>query len=117
MLLILGLKWFFSINFIIESSRHRFLILPKVKEADPTGMVPTSSTSITLLLGDCLAASGDTEGAKVAFEKALSLQPNNVESLRAYGKCMLKMRQVDQAIDTFTRAHAAEQETWRHSSR
>ena len=31
------------------------LTLPKVKEADVTGMVPTSSTSITLLLGDCLA--------------------------------------------------------------
>ncbi len=31
------------------------IILPKVKEADLTGMVPTSSTSITLLLGDCLA--------------------------------------------------------------
>jgi len=31
------------------------IILPKVKEADVTGMVPTSSTSITLLLGDCLA--------------------------------------------------------------
>ena len=31
------------------------LLLPKVKEADVTGMVPTSSTSITLLLGDCLA--------------------------------------------------------------
>ncbi len=31
------------------------LILPKVKEADLTGMVPTSSTTITLLLGDCLA--------------------------------------------------------------
>ena len=31
------------------------LILPKVKEADLTGMVPTSSSSITLLLGDCLA--------------------------------------------------------------
>tara|TARA_A100001015_G_scaffold185621_1_gene206565 strand:- start:5336 stop:6310 length:975 start_codon:yes stop_codon:yes gene_type:complete len=31
------------------------IILPKVKEADMTGMVPTSSTSITLLLGDCLA--------------------------------------------------------------
>ena len=31
------------------------LILPKVKEADITKMVPTSSTSITLLLGDCLA--------------------------------------------------------------
>jgi arabinose-5-phosphate isomerase len=31
------------------------LILPKVREADVTGMVPTTSTSITLLLGDCLA--------------------------------------------------------------
>jgi len=31
------------------------LILPKVKESDMTGIVPTSSTSITLLLGDCLA--------------------------------------------------------------
>ena len=31
------------------------LILPNVKESDVTGMVPTSSTSITLLLGDCLA--------------------------------------------------------------
>ena len=31
------------------------IILPKVKEADITGMVPTSSTSITMLLGDCLA--------------------------------------------------------------
>ena len=31
------------------------LVLPIVKESDLTGMVPTSSTSITLLLGDCLA--------------------------------------------------------------
>ena len=31
------------------------LLVPKVKESDVTGMVPTSSTSITLLLGDCLA--------------------------------------------------------------
>ena len=31
------------------------LVLPKVKESDVTGMVPTSSTTITLLLGDCLA--------------------------------------------------------------
>ena len=31
------------------------LLLPKVKESDLTGMVPTSSTSIALLLGDCLA--------------------------------------------------------------
>ena len=31
------------------------LILPKVKESDITGIVPTTSTAITLLLGDCLA--------------------------------------------------------------
>ena len=31
------------------------LVLPKVKEADLTGIVPTSSTTITLLLGDCIA--------------------------------------------------------------
>ncbi len=31
------------------------ILLPKVKESDVTGMVPTSSTSITMLLGDCLA--------------------------------------------------------------
>ena len=37
------------------------LILPKVREADPTGMVPTSSTSITLLLGDCLATTVMTQ--------------------------------------------------------
>tara|TARA_B100001057_G_C22820958_1_gene939389 strand:- start:1439 stop:2161 length:723 start_codon:yes stop_codon:yes gene_type:complete len=33
------------------------ILLPKVKEADITGMVPTSSTSLTLLFGDCLATS------------------------------------------------------------
>ena len=31
------------------------ILLPEVKESDVTGMVPTSSTSITMLLGDCLA--------------------------------------------------------------
>ena len=31
------------------------LVLPRVKESDVTGMVPTSSTTISLLLGDCLA--------------------------------------------------------------
>ena len=39
---------------LIKASDIKILI-PKVKESDPTGMVPTSSTSITLLLGDCLA--------------------------------------------------------------
>ena len=41
-------------SILLKASDVR-LILPKVKEADITGMVPTSSTSITLLLGDCLA--------------------------------------------------------------
>ena len=31
------------------------LLIPKVKEADITGMVPTSSTTMSLLVGDCLA--------------------------------------------------------------
>jgi arabinose-5-phosphate isomerase len=42
------------------------LLLPNVKESDPTGMVPTTSTSITLLLGDCLAV---TLMHKMSFSK------------------------------------------------
>ena len=41
-------------SILIKASDIKILI-PNVKEADPTGMVPTTSTSITLLLGDCLA--------------------------------------------------------------
>ena len=43
------------------------ILLPKVKESDPTGMVPTTSTSITLLFGDCLAV---TLMNKLKFSKA-----------------------------------------------
>ena len=32
------------------------ILLPKVKESDPTGLVPTTSTSLTLLFGDCLCS-------------------------------------------------------------
>ena len=42
------------------------ILLPKVKESDVTGMVPTSSTSITLLLGDCFAT---TVMSKKKFSK------------------------------------------------
>ena len=42
------------------------ILLPKVKESDVTRMVPTTSTSITLLLGDCLAT---TVMAKRKFSK------------------------------------------------
>ncbi len=42
-------------NSILLKASDIKLILPKVKESDPTGIVPTSSTSLTLLLGDCLA--------------------------------------------------------------
>ena len=41
-------------SILIKASDIKILI-PKVRESDPTGMVPTTSTSITLLLGDCLA--------------------------------------------------------------
>lgn len=43
------------------------ILLPKVKESDPTGMVPTTSTSLTLLFGDCLAV---TLMNKLKFSKA-----------------------------------------------
>ena len=33
------------------------IVVPKVKESDMTEMVPTSSTSLMLLLGDCMATS------------------------------------------------------------
>ena len=42
-------------NSLLLKSSDIKLLLPQVKESDPTGMVPTTSTSITLLLGDCLA--------------------------------------------------------------
>ena len=41
-------------SLLLKASDIR-IVLPKVKESDVTGMVPTSSTSITMLLGDCLA--------------------------------------------------------------
>lgn len=44
-----------KIDSILLKASDIKLILPKVKEADAIGMVPTSSTSISLLLGDCLA--------------------------------------------------------------
>ena len=43
-----------SDSLLIKASDIK-IILPKVKESDITGIVPTSSTSITLMLGDCLA--------------------------------------------------------------
>ena len=42
-------------NSILLKASDIKILIPKVQESDPTGMVPTSSTSITLLLGDCLA--------------------------------------------------------------
>jgi arabinose-5-phosphate isomerase len=42
-------------NSVLLKASDIKLLLPNVKEADVTGMVPTSSTTITLLLGDCLA--------------------------------------------------------------
>ncbi len=54
-----------SDSILIKASDVK-LILPKVKEADLTGMVPTSSTSLTLLLGDCIAS---TVMYKMKFSK------------------------------------------------
>ena len=50
------------------------ILLPKVRESDVTGMVPTSSTSITLLLGDCLATTV-TSKRKFSKERFKVLHP------------------------------------------
>ncbi len=50
------------------------ILLPKVKEADLIGMVPTTSTSITLLLGDCLATTVITK-RKFSKEKFKIFHP------------------------------------------
>ena len=42
-------------NSILLKASDVKIILPQVNESDLTGMVPTSSTSLTLLVGDCLA--------------------------------------------------------------
>ena len=42
-------------NSILLKASDIKINLPKVKESDLTGMVPTSSTSLTLLFGVCLA--------------------------------------------------------------
>ncbi len=52
-------------SLLLKASDIKILI-PKVKESDITGMVPTTSTSITLLLGDCLA---NTVMSKKKFSK------------------------------------------------
>ena len=44
-----------KIDSILLKASDVKLILPKVIESDKTGMVPTTSTTLTLLLGDCLA--------------------------------------------------------------
>ena len=44
-----------KIDSILLKASDVKLVLPKVKEADVIGMVPTTSTSISMLLGDCLA--------------------------------------------------------------
>lgn len=44
-----------SPNSILLKASDIKIVLPKVRESDITGIVPTTSTSLTLLLGDCLA--------------------------------------------------------------
>ena len=44
-----------KINSLLLKASYIKILLPKVKEADPNNLVPTSSTSLQLLFGDCLA--------------------------------------------------------------
>ena len=56
-------------SLLAESERYQ---LYKVKEADEGNLVPTTSTSITLLLGDCLAT---TVMSKKKIYKRLIFHP------------------------------------------
>ena len=60
-------------SLLLKASDIRIL-LPKVKESDPTGMVPTTSTSITLLFCDCLCAAL-MEKSKFSKERFKILHP------------------------------------------
>ena len=66
------------------------LVLPKVKEADPARIVPTTSTSITLLLGDCLATTVMHQ-KKFSKEKFKIYHPGgNIGSSLLLAKVMVK---------------------------
>ena len=69
------------------------VILPKVKEADPIGMVPSSSTSITLLFGDSLMSGYGLDEEfhlSTILEKSLKLKEFNVKVINAREQSLLK---------------------------
>ena len=63
-----------KLNSLLLNASDIKLLIPKVKEADITGMVPTSSTSISLLLGDCLATTAISQ-LKFSKEKFKIFHP------------------------------------------
>ncbi len=63
-----------KIDSILLKASDVKIVLPKVRESDSTGMVPTSSTSITLLLGDCLATTAMSQ-KKFSKEKFKVFHP------------------------------------------
>ena len=84
-------------SLLLKSSDIK-LLLPKVRESDPTQMVPTTSTSITLLLGDCLACAlmhkmkfskerfklfhpGGSIGQKLIFVKDIMITKNKLPTI------------------------------------
>ena len=75
-------------NSILLNASNIKILLPKVTEADPTKMVPTSSTSITLLFGDCLAVALMN---KIKFSEKETV--NNVQKKSFVGSFLGSLRQ------------------------
>ncbi len=86
------------------------ILLPSVKESDPTGMVPTTSTTITLLFGDCLCTTlmhkfkfskekfkvfhpGGTIGQNLLLVKDVMLKGNKLPLIK-YNSNILKAIQI-----------------------
>ena len=89
-----------GVNSLLIKASDVPIILPKVKEADPIGMVPSSSTSITLLFGDSLMSAllakqkftkerfkiyhpGGSIGKTLLLEKDIMLRGNKVPLIKS----------------------------------
>ncbi len=63
--------------------------------------------SVTLnISGDKLYNHGDVKGAVREYEKALLLDPNNINALNSLGVCYANMGQLSQAVESFHRVLA-----------
>src|SRR5438093_9963946 len=61
-----------------------------------------------IVLGRCLQACGDTEGAVRAFKRSLALQPRQAEAWYRLGRLYWRLGRMEEARDGFFHALAAD---------